>query len=227
MWVKCRQRRPPFSLIFLNRVPPSGSAVKKNSTNGSRFGSNGDVSSAFSFCARRPGVERTTFSLKQSPCPHCGCVGSLNRHSRAVGNDPKAADGEAFRGQRVYCSNRGQRGGCGRTFALFLADILPRHTLTASLVWPWLVKLLAGLSLKGAAEQLRLSFALETIYRLGRGLHRRLDGLRTRLCREQSPAASPHSDPLRQTVEHLQTVFADSPCPPADFQLRFQQPFLG
>ena len=165
--------------------------------------------------------------LKQSPCPHCGCVGSLNRHSRALGNDPEAADGEVFRGQRVYCSNRGLRGGCGRTFALFLADILPRHTLTASLVWPWLVKLLAGLSLKSAAEKLRLAFALETIYRLGRGLHRRLEVLRTQLCREQSPAASPHSDPLRQTVEHLQTVFADSPCPPADFQLRFQQPFLG
>jgi hypothetical protein len=38
----------------------------------------------------------------------------------------------------VDCSNRGLRGGCGRTFAFFLADILPRHTLTAALVWPWL-----------------------------------------------------------------------------------------
>ena len=144
-----------------------------------------------------------------------------------MGNDPKAADGEAFRGQRVYCSNRGLRGGCGRTFALFLADILPRHTLRASLVWPWLVKLLAGLSLKAAAEKLRLSFALETVGRWRRNLRHGLDQIRTRLCREQSPAASQHSDPLRQTLEHLQTVFADSPCPPADFQLRFQQPFLG
>jgi hypothetical protein len=110
---------------------------------------------------------------------------------------------------------------------LFLADILPRHTLRASLVWPWLVKLLAGLSRKAAAEELRLSFALETFYRLGRRLHRRLDALRTRLCREQPPAASPHSDPLHQTVAQLQTVLAGSPCPPADFQLRFQQPFLG
>ncbi len=144
-----------------------------------------------------------------------------------MGNDPKATDGETFRGQRVYCSNRGQRGGCGRTFALFLADILPRHTLTASLVWSWLVKLLAGFSRKAAAEKLRLSFALETIYRLGRGLPRRLDALRTRLCRNQSPPVSPRTDPLLQTVEHLQTVFPGSRCPPADFQLHFQQPFLG
>jgi hypothetical protein len=108
-----------------------------------------------------------------------------------------------------------------------LADILPRHTLTASLVWSWLVQVLAGLSRKAAAEKLRLPFALETIYRLGRRLRQRLDALRTRLFREQSPAASMHPDPLRQTVTHLQTVFAGSPCPPADFQLRFQQPFLG
>jgi hypothetical protein len=204
-----------------------GSAVKKDSTNRGWFGSKRDVPFAFSFCARRSGVEREAFSLKQSPCPHCGCLGSLNRHSRSVGNDPNTVDGETFRGQRVFCSNRGQRGGCGRTFAFFLADVLPRHTLTASLMWPWLVKLLAGLSLKAAAEKLRLPFALETMYRLRRSLRHGLDQVRTRLCREQSPPVSAQSDPLLQTVEHLRRVFPGGACPPADFQLRFQRPFLG
>ena len=143
-----------------------------------------------------------------------------------MGNDPNATDGQTCRGQRVFCSNRGQRGGCGRTFAFFLADVLPRHTLTASWVWPWLVKLLAGLSLKTAAETLRLPFALETIYRLRRKLQRGLDAVRTRLCREQTPPGSAHADPLLQTVEHLQTVFPRSACPPVDFQLHFQHPFL-
>ena len=228
VWVKCRQRRPSFSQTFLNRVPPPDSAVQKKARRlRLTLGSNGDVPSAFSFCARRPGVDGAAFSLKQSPCPHCGCLGSLNRHSRALGNDPKATDGETFRGQRVYCSNRGLRGGCGRTFFLVLADILPRHTLTASLVWPWLVKLLAGLSLKAAAEKLRLPFALETGYRLRRSLRHGLEQIRTRLCREQSPPASAHADPLLQTVEHLRRVFSGGGCPPADFQLHFQHPFLG
>ena len=62
-----------------------------------------------------------------------------------------------------------------------LADVLPRHTLTASLVWRWLVEVLAGLSLKAAAEKLRLPFALESVYRLQRGLRRNLTALRTRL----------------------------------------------
>jgi hypothetical protein len=190
-------------------------------------GSKRDVPSAFSFCAQRAGVEDPAFSLKQSPCPHCGCLGNLNRHSRSLGNDPLRASGQSFRGQRVYCSNRGQRGGCGRTFSLVLADILPRHTMSASLLWRWLVEMLAGLSIKAAVEKMRLPFALETVYRLGRGLRQCLAWVRTRLCREQSPPASGQSDPLLQTVEHLRRVFSDGDCPPADFQLHFQCPFLG
>jgi hypothetical protein len=110
---------------------------------------------------------------------------------------------------------------------LCLAEVLPRHTLSASLVWQWLVKLLAGLSLKAAVEKLRLPFALETLYRLRRKLCQRLDGLRTQLCGKQSPPVSAHSDPWLQTVEHLQVAFPRSECPPAAFQLHFQHPFLG
>ena len=72
----------------------------------------------------------------------------MNRHSRCLGNDLLTANGQRVRGQRVFCSNRGRRGGCGRTFALVLAEVLPRHTVTAPLLWRWLVSWLAGLSLK-------------------------------------------------------------------------------
>jgi hypothetical protein len=108
-----------------------------------------------------------------------------------------------------------------------LAEVLPRHTLTASRVWSWLVEVLAGRSLKAAAEKLRLPFALETLYRLRRGLQQGLDRVRTRLCREQSPPASGQTDPWLQTVEHLRAVFPDSACPLAAFQFHFQHPFLG
>jgi hypothetical protein len=186
-----------------------------------------DVPSAFSFCARPRRVAGAAFSLKQQRCPRCGKVEALNRHSVLRGNDPIQASGQCVRGQRVFCSNRGRRGGCGRTFSLVLADVLPRHTLTASLVWQWLVKVLAGFSLKAAAEKLRLPFALETVYRLRRKLRRQLDHLRAQLCREQSPPGSVLSDPLLQTAEHLRAVFPRSQCPPSDFQLHFQRPFLG
>jgi hypothetical protein len=99
--------------------------------------------------------------------------------------------------------------------------------LSASLVWRWLVELLAGLSVKAAVEKLRLPFALETMYRLRRCLLRGLDQVRTRLCGELSPPVSGQSQPLLQTVEHLWLVFPESACPPATFQLYFGHPFLG
>jgi len=99
--------------------------------------------------------------------------------------------------------------------------------MTASLLWRWLVEVLAGLSFKAAAEKLRLPFALETVYRLRRGLRQCLASVRTRLCREQSPPVSGQADPLLQTVEHLRLVFSDSECPPAAFQLHFQRSFLN
>jgi hypothetical protein len=151
----------------------------------------------------------------------------LNRHSFLRGNDPAAADGRLSRGQRVFCSNRGQRGGCGRTFSIVPAEVLPRHTITASMAWRWLVQLLAGLSLKSAVESLRLPLALETFYRLRRALRRKLDLIRPRLFEQQAPPVSSQSDPLLQTVEHLQAVFPGAECALAAFQLRFQHPFLG
>jgi len=136
-------------------------------------------------------------------------------------------DARAVRGQRVFCSNRGRRGGCGRTFSFFLAEILPRHTFTASWLWQWLIQWLAGASLKAAVEKLRLPFALESVYRLRRKLRQQLDRVRSLLCREQKPPPSAQSDPLLQTAEHLRAVFAHSDCPTAAFQLHFQRPLLG
>jgi hypothetical protein len=151
----------------------------------------------------------------------------LNRHRRSVGNDPLRASGQSIRGQRVFGSNRGQRGGGGRTCSLVLADGLPRHPMTASLLGQWLVEVRAGFSFKAAAAKRRLPFALETVCRLRRSLRPGLDQLRTRLCREQSPPASAHADPLLPTVEHLRRVFSGGGCPPADFQLHFQLPVPG
>lgn len=140
----------------------------------------------FHFVADSPALEAKLCALKQESCPHCGRVETLNRHSLLRGNDPDQPGAQSLRGQRVHCSDRGQRGGCGKTFALLLAEVFPRHTLSASRIWPWLVELLGGLSLKAASEKLRLPFALESFYRLRRRLGGRLDDLRSRLSREQA-----------------------------------------
>ena len=151
----------------------------------------------------------------------------MNRHSFLYGNDPTDYTKQAVRGQRVFCSDRGQRGGCGHTFALFLADILPRHTVRASLLWQLLCLLLTGGSIQAAVATLGRSLALETFYRLLRRLRRHLDRIRPCLCQRQKPPASVEADPLFHTVRHFQAVFATAACPLQEFQLVFARPLLS
>ena len=126
----------------------------------------------------------------------------------------------------MWCSDRGQRGGCGRSFSIFLDEVLPRHTVTGPGLWRLLNRLLAGGSIKRAVQALALPYALETLYHLRQRLRQRLAGVRSRLCRQQQPGASTQTDPLLQTVEHLRSLFPKSACPVAAFQLHFQIPLL-
>jgi hypothetical protein len=165
--------------------------------------------------------------LKQFRCPFCGAAETLNRHSKLYGNDAESTEGGRLqRGQRVWCCDRGGRGGCGRSFSIFLAEVLPRHTVRAAALWSLLDHLLAGGSIKGAVEALGLSFPLETLYHLLHRLRRRMVRVRSALCRERKAPASSQTDPLLQTVEHLRQLFAKGKCPCADFQLHFQRPLL-
>jgi hypothetical protein len=166
-------------------------------------------------------------ALKQHRCPECGATETLNCHSKLYGKDPDSREGGLIqRGQRMWCCNRGQRGGCGRTFSVFVAQVLPRHTMGASALWSLLKGLVEGGSIKGTFEALRLPFALESAYHLLHRVRERLTNLRAVLCREQKPPTSSQIDPLLQTVEHLRHLFARSDCPTAEFQLHFQRPLL-
>jgi hypothetical protein len=83
------------------------------------------------------------------------------------------------RGQRVWCSDRGQRGGCGRSFSVFPAEVLPGGTVRAPALWAFLERLLAGCSIKAAFESLGLAFALETFCHLLQRLRGQLARLRS------------------------------------------------
>ena len=142
-----------------------------------------------------------------------------------------AVDGQIARGQRVFCSDRGQRGSCGKTFSLFLAGVLPRHTFNATLLWALLLKLLGGATIKSAAEILALPFSLEAVYAIVRRCRQRQEVVRSLLTREAAAPLCQQSVPLFQTLEHLRKIFAAPATAPADmlaaYQQHFQRPFLG
>ena len=222
---------PAPSSLFFNHDQPSTAAcaVEKSLDAWSQFWQQRpDVEvQNFSFPGRSQGVAGRAFSLKQQRCPHCGCAESLNRHNKLYGNDPERAGAQAQRGQRVFCSNRGQRGGCGKTFSVFLAQVLPRHTVQAGQLWHLLQELLQGTSIQAAVQALRLPFVLGTVYGLLRRLRQRLDGVRCALRQRQKEPQSSQSDPLLHTAEHLQSVFREALCPVSQFQTVFEQPLMG
>jgi len=165
--------------------------------------------------------------LKQTRCAHCQRIGTLNRHDRLKGSDPAEASKQMLRGRRVYCSNRGQRGGCGRTMRIVFAWILPRHTVKAGMLAGLLKHLGSGGSIKSAWERSRLPLQLQSIYQLVQRFRERLSAVRSALLSRCPPPASLDSDPLLQTAEHLRCAFPSEKCPVAAYQYAFQSPIMG
>ena len=70
---------------------------------------------------------RMLFSLCAARCPHRLVAGFLILHSFLYGYRYPDSSARMLRGQRVFCSNRGRRKGCGRTFSVYLDTTIPRH----------------------------------------------------------------------------------------------------
>lgn len=79
-------------------------------------------------------------------------------------------------------------------------------------MWPWLVKLLAGLSLKAAAEKLRLPFALETAYRLRRGLRHGFGSYYFALIKDENRVAAEMGNSPAMVHRHYRAMIGNADC---------------
>lgn len=122
-------------------------------------------------------------------CPHCGREGTLNRHGVLRGNDPGTQGKEAVRGRRFYCSKRGRRPGCGRTVAVWLAEVIAGASVRTAALWRFLSARLGGLSVLGAWERTRCGFSVEAAYRWWRRWRAAESAVRARLWRGREPPA--------------------------------------
>ncbi len=166
-------------------------------------------------------------NLKQTRCAHCRRMGTLNRHDRIKGNDPNSVNKQILRGRRVWCSNRSRRGCCGRTMRIVFACLLPRHSVKARMLSGLLEYLCAGASIKSAWERCGLPVHLQSVYHLVQRLRERLAAVRSALLSCCPPPGSRHTDPLRQTAEHLRCAFPGSQNPVGAYQYAFQTPIMG
>lgn len=171
--------------------------------------------------------DHTLSQLKLAACPHCGRANELIRNGKLRGNDPASnRDARVVRGQRIRCSNRNQRRGCGRSLSIFEARVLPGFSVDARLLWAFLAALLENASVHAAAQTILRYFSLSSAYRWRRRLANIQSALRHRLCSLRPAPASSSSDPLRQLIDHFREASLGKANPVEAYQAHFHRPFF-
>jgi hypothetical protein len=164
--------------------------------------------------------------LKLYPCPHCKFAGFLILHGFLYGYSEQSALIRIQRGHRIFCSNRNQKPGCGKTFSLLNSAFIQNFMLSAKSVWAFLEKIKDGRTPAEAGRQSG-SITESSVYRLLKRVKRSQSGIRTWLTRIKNPPPICHTaHSLTQTLLHLVTIFTTSACPIADFQYHFQSSFF-
>jgi len=87
-------------------------------------------------------IERHTMQLDGEYCPHCRQARQLISHGYIHKKRVQAAPERV--GKRVFCSNRNQHTGCGRTLQLYLAATIRHLHHGASQVGAFILALITG-----------------------------------------------------------------------------------
>lgn len=163
----------------------------------------------------------TVERLKQMPCPHCQTVGTLNRHGSLHGFDDDNPRRKTLRARRIFCSNRGRRAGCGRTFCIWIAGKIRRSSLTTATLWAFLQHAVAG-SVAAAMRSAAGQRSGRSWQRIWQRFDRAQSRIRTALvCRGPPPELPPGSvrrPDIAQVLAHLQSVFPHADGPLAAYQ---------
>ena len=156
--------------------------------------------------------------LKLTPCPFCQVVGALIRHGFLYGFDESNPQRKTRRAQRIFCSNRNARHGCGRTFSVWAADKIRRLGLTTAGLWRFLQRVVADGTL-AAIRGFDCHLSDRTLHRIWRRFRHAQSNICTALLGLCPPPKLPaEHQPMAQVLAHLQAAFLDAPCPVAAYQ---------
>jgi hypothetical protein len=109
-----------------------------------------------------------------------------------------------MRGKRVYCSRRGNKKGCGKTFTLWLSDTLWQRCVSAAELMRFIIGLLAGLSVWKAWRETGTGMSERTGYRVFLRLKHTQSVVRTALSGLSPPSAQgKEKTPLLETLTIL------------------------
>lgn len=165
--------------------------------------------------------------LKLTACPHCKAIGLLVRHGFLRGDDESSPREKTVRARRIFCSNRNNRPGCGRTFSVWLADKIRRLSLTAGRLWMFLQAVVVG-GIGEAIRRVNCHLSDRQMQRIWKRFDLGQSHIRTALWQQCEPpelAKSPQS-PAAEVLAHLLAAFPHADCPIAAFQHTLRMFFI-
>ena len=225
VWTRRGGRAQDRVLMFESQgasVRRAGLCVEFDSNAGRSFKGKMEPARFFKDEAEREGFRRT---LKRRRCPHCAQTGFLICHGYLRGYGLEAMP--AVRGYRFFCSNRWRKRGCGRTFTVLLAHVLPRRHTPAPRLFSFLLLMLSCAGVRQAWTRMRAGPSLSTLYRLWRAVAGQTMEIRRRLTQlVPPPDGDAMADNTRWTIRHIQRAFAGLHCPVSSYQHRFQRPLV-
>ena len=160
-------------------------------------------------CASKNDVDDLLTKLKITPCPHCKCIGFLNRHGSLIGYSLNQM-GNTVRGARavrVYCSNRHRSNGCGRTFSVWTADKIKQLFLSADSLWQFIYEAIRSGNKLQAFRNLKCGLSDSAAYHIWRRFRNAQVAIRTALTALCQPPHVESDCPATLTVEHLAKAF--------------------
>ena len=166
-------------------------------------------------------------NLKQIQCPHCKAIGFLILHGFLYGYNESSDEPKNIRGHRIFCSNRKNRNGCGKTFSILFAGLLKNHTVTARSFWNFFKKLLKHINIFRTFKITQPSFSISSAYRLFKKFSFSQSKIRTNLIQKKPPPAIKNTiAPIIETIMHIKHAFNKNHNPIESFQNHFQTSFL-
>lgn len=161
-------------------------------------------------------------------CPHCLKSNQLVSHG-VIYKQRSINDREPV-GKRIFCSNRYQHTGCGRTVALYAAQVIPAKQYGAAHLFVFLSSLLMNLTVAAAYRAATGQSQSRHAWRWLSQLLRRLTDFRCCLKERLSPLTTRfhvRSRRLQLLLPTLEKLFDQlPPCPCSRYQLECQAAFI-
>lgn len=167
-------------------------------------------------------IERYTRQLQYKLCQHCKQSCHLLSHGyvRKKTSDQPIA-------KRIFCSNRHQHTGCGRTLQLYVSSVIPALHYSGMAIMAFLMVFIQGKTITHAYQAATLSASPRNAYRWLHKTMARLSEFRSLglyLPKAQSSPGSLRRSLLHSTFNALTQHLGSPLC--SAYQQQLQRPFL-